>query len=145
MENNSELKNQNILPELHLSSEQKLNCYKNIHTSLLKLLDLIESELGEGKQRYQNKEKIDGDKININLWFQDFIYTIYQCDKLCNYTLTKVFVKIHGLYDLDETGVHKYKSLSHREYKNQIMESREIVKHLIDEEQKKIEEEKNSR
>ncbi len=144
MENNSELENQNILPKLHLSSEQKLNCYKQIYTSLLKLLDLIESELGEGKQRYKNKE-VENCKIDISSWFENFIYTIHESDKLCDYKLTKVLMKIYGLYDKTDKGEYKYKTMTHQEYKNQIMESREIVKHLMDEQQKKIEEEKISK
>jgi hypothetical protein len=155
LENNvNEAEIQDILPKIHLSSEQKFNCFKDIYNSLLKLLNLIEEERGECKNRKQgndfyNKHKIENidgvvvitENIDISLWLTGFIYTLCETDKLCDHKLTKVLVKIYGLYDKNKDGEYNYKKMSHQEYKNQIMESRGIVKHLMDEEQKNIEKE----
>ena len=56
------------------------------------------------------------------------MYELASSNTLCNNKLTKVVVKIHGLYDNLQ-----YKEMTHSQIKRQIMESRGILDHLINE------------
>lgn len=95
-----------------LSKEGELECFKDIKSQVVKLLYMIESEK-EGKN-------------DISLWFFSFMHELASSNSLCHNQLTKVVVKIHGLYQ-DE----KYKTMTHAQIKRQIMESRGILDHLI--------------
>lgn len=98
--------------KIRFSPEEEKDCYVNLRGQLIKLLYMIEAEeRGEG---------------NIELWFYGFMFELASSNTLCNNKLTKVVVKIHGLYDED-----KYKTMSHAQIKRQIMESRGILDHLI--------------
>jgi hypothetical protein len=63
---------------------------------------------------------------DISLWFYGFVYELASSNVLCGGKLTKVLVKIHGLYDGDN-----YKTMTHAQIKRQIMECRGIVDGLI--------------
>ena len=63
---------------------------------------------------------------DISLWFYGFVYELASSNVLCDEKLTKVLVKVHGLYDEE-----KYKTMTHAHIKRQIMECRGIVDGLI--------------
>lgn len=105
-------------PDNFLSKSGELECYKDIKSQIVKLLYMIESER-------------DG-KNDISLWFFSFMHELASSNSLCHDKLTKVVVKIHGLYK-----DNNYKTMTHAQIKRQIMESRGILDHLI----KKTEEE----
>lgn len=103
--------------KIHFSPEEEKECYINLRNQLIKLLYMIEAEKrGEG---------------DISLWFYGFMFELASSNSLCNNKLTKVIVKIHGLYDNNQ-----YKEMTHAQIKRQIMESRGILTHLIGDEKK---------
>ena len=98
--------------KIRFSPEEEKECYVNLRSQLVKLLYMIEGEArGDGE---------------IGLWFFGFMFELASSNTLCNNKLTKVVVKIHGLYDADH-----YKEMTHAQIKRQIMESRGILDHLI--------------
>ena len=97
------------------SPKEEKTCFINLRSQVIKLLYMIESE-----------ERGEGD---IDLWFYGFMYELASSNTLCNNKLTKVVVKIHGLYDNKH-----YKEMTHAQIKRQIMESRGILTHLIGDE-----------
>lgn len=106
-----------------LTLEGKLKCYKDLKGQLIKLLYMIESE---------QKGETD-----ISLWFYGFVFDLASSNILCDEALTKVLVKIHGLYDSNH-----YKEMTHAQIKRQIMESKGIVDSLIKTTEKEIAEKK---
>lgn len=54
------------------------------------------------------------------------MFELASANNLCNNRLTKVVIKIHGLYDKDH-----YKTMTHEQIKRQIMECKGILEHLI--------------
>lgn len=106
---NKELKNK---PSLHFSIEEEKEYYTNLKKQLVKLLYIIENEQkGEG---------------NAELFFYGLIFELHSANILCKNKLTKVYVKIFGLYD----NFH-YKELSHDDIKRQIFECKGMVEHLF--------------
>ena len=106
-------------------SDEKIACYKGVHKSLIKLLCLIEEE---GK--YADAQMCDN-TMDISLWFYGFVFELSSSNTLCDGSLTKILVKIHGLYEKD-----KYRTMTHAQIKRQIMDSVGIIKHLIEDEEK---------
>lgn len=98
--------------KIRFSPEEEKGCYINLRSQLIKLLYMIEAE--------------EKGEIDINLWFYGFMFELASSNTLCNNKLTKVIVKIHGLYDGEQ-----YKRMTHAQIKRQIMESRGILDHLI--------------
>lgn len=115
--------NNEELEIIRLTPEGELQCFKDIRSQVIKLLYMIEEE-SQGKK-------------DISLWFYGFVYELSSSNVLCNEKLTKVLVKIHGLYDGS-----RYKTMTHAQIKRQIMESKGIVDNLITTVQKEIEENK---
>lgn len=99
----------------HFSPEEEKKCFIDLRSQVIKLLYMIEAE-----------ERGEGD---ISLWFYGFMFDLASSNKLCDNKLTKVVVKIHGLYDNEH-----YKEMTHAQIKRQIMESRGILTHLIGDE-----------
>lgn len=104
--------------DIRFSPEEERQCYINLRSQVIKLLYMIESE-------------IKGEK-SIEVWFYGFMFDLASSNILCNNKLTKVIVKIHGLYE----GNH-YKEMTHAQIKRQIMESKGILDHLIEDIDKK--------
>ena len=110
MENNEQINVQKA--EIRFSPGEERECYIGLRSQLIKLLYMIEAESrGEG---------------SIDLWFYGFMFDLASANVLCDNKLTRVVVKIHGLYD----GAN-YKNLTHAQVKRQIMESKGILDHLI--------------
>lgn len=101
------------LEKIHFSPQEEKQCYIDLRSKIVKLLYMIEDE---------RSGKIE----DISLWFYGFMFELASSNTLCENKLTKVVIKIHGLYD----GEH-YKTMSHAQIKRQIMESRGILDHLI--------------
>jgi hypothetical protein len=97
---------------IRFSPEEEKKCFINLRSQIVKLLYMIEEE--------------QAGKINIGLWFHGLMFELASSNTLCNNKLTKVVVKIHGLYENDH-----YKEMTHDQIKRQIMESRGILTHLI--------------
>lgn len=97
---------------IRLTPEGEVQCFRDLRSQVIKLLYMIEAE-ARGEQ-------------DISLWFYGFVYELASSNVLCGEKLTKVLVKIHGLYDED-----RYKSMTHAQIKRQIMECRGIVDGLI--------------
>lgn len=98
--------------EIKFSPGEEKECYIGLRGQLIKLLYMIEAEArGEG---------------DIDLWFYGFMFDLASANVLCDNKLTRVVVKIHGLYDGGN-----YKNLTHAQIKRQIMESKGILDHLI--------------
>ena len=95
------------------SPAEEKECFIDLRSKLVKLLYMIEDE---------QSGKID----DISLWFFGFMFELASSNTLCNNKLTKVVVKIHGLYENSH-----YKTMTHAQIKRQIMESRGILDHLI--------------
>ena len=108
MENNSG----NV--KIHFSETEEKECYTSIRSQLIKLLYMIESEQNSGN--------------DISLWFYGFMFDLASANTLCFNKLTRVVIKIHGLYD-----GQNYKTMTHAQIKRQIMEAKGIVDHLIKE------------
>lgn len=111
MENKTELFTSEVKP-IRLSGKEELKCFKEIRSLIIKLLYMIEEE----------REK----QTDISLFFYGCVFEIASSNTLCNGKLTKVLIKIHGLYEND-----KYKKMSHAQIKRQIMESKGILDYLI--------------
>ena len=98
MENKEEtnLDQENIAnaAKIRFSPEEEQNCYIALRSQLIKLLYMIEAE-----QRGES---------NIDLWFYGFMFDLASANVLCSNRLTRVVVKIHGLYD---NGA--YKNMTH--------------------------------
>lgn len=97
---------------IRLTPEGEVQCFRDLRSQVIKLLYMIEAE-ARGEQ-------------DISLWFYGFVYELASSNVLCGEKLTKVLVKIHGLYDED-----RYKTMTHAQIKRQIMECRGIVDGLI--------------
>lgn len=97
---------------IRLTPEGEVQCFRDLRSQVIKLLYMIETE-SRGEQ-------------DISLWFYGFVYELASSNVLCGGKLTKVLVKIHGLYDGDN-----YKTMTHAQIKRQIMECRGIVDGLI--------------
>ena len=97
---------------IRFSASEEKECFISLRSQIVKLLYMIEAE-----------ERGEGD---IDLWFYGLMHDLASSNKLCNNKLTKVVVKIHGLYDNKH-----YKEMTHAQIKRQIMESRGILTHLI--------------
>ena len=100
--------------KLHFSLTEEKECYTSIRSQLIKLLYMIESEQESGN--------------DISLWFYGFMFDLASANVLCSNKLTRVVIKIHGLYDNKN-----YKTMTHAQIKRQIMEAKGIVDHLIKE------------
>nr|DAG33930.1 MAG TPA: hypothetical protein [Bacteriophage sp.] len=109
MENKEEISES---PKLRFTPKEEKTCYINLRSQIVKLLYMIEAE--------QNNE------VDISVWFYGLMFELASSNTLCGNKLTKVVVKIHGLYE-DEN----YKSMTHAQIKRQIMESKGILDHLI--------------
>lgn len=97
---------------LHFSLEEEKEYYLGLENQLIKLLYLIEDE--------------KAGKNSADLYFYGFIYELKNANLLCQNKLTKVCVKIFGLYNNSQ-----YKQMSHEDIKRQIFESKGIIDHLI--------------
>ena len=97
---------------LHLSKEEEKEYYANLKKQLVKLLYLIEDE-----------QKGNG---NAELFFYGLIYELHSANILCENKLTRVYVKMSGLY----TNL-QYKEMSHEDIKRQIFECKGMVEHLF--------------
>lgn len=114
MENKDIQKEEQVIVKIRFSPQEEKECYSNIKSQIIKLLYMIEAEQrGEG---------------DIGLWFYGFMFDLASSNTLCSNKLTKVVVKIHGLYDNGN-----YKTMSHAQIKRQIMECKGILDHLIKE------------
>lgn len=115
MENNTIIKNEgeeNPMVKLHLTKEEKIEYYKGLRNQLIKLLYLIEDERkGQG---------------SAELYFYGFIFELKSANILCGNELTKVCVKMFGLFNDDA-----YKSMTHEDIKRQIFECKGTIDHLI--------------
>lgn len=98
----------------HFSLIQQKRTFLDIRKRLIKLLGLIEKE---------SKGEAD-----ISLWLIGFLYELNSSDLLCEGKLNRVIVKINGLF-----ANNNYKTMSHKEIKNQIFECRGILDFLIKE------------
>lgn len=96
------------------SKEEEKRCYKDLRSRVIKLLYMIEQEKETGE--------------DISLWFYGFMFDLASSNSLCNNKLTKVVVKIYGLYENQN-----YKTMEHAQIKRQIMESKGIIDYLIKE------------
>lgn len=97
---------------LRFSPEEEKEYYLGLKNQLIKLLYLIEDE-----------EKGNG---NAELFFYGFMYDLKNANILCHNKLTKICVKIFGLYNDSH-----YREMSHADIKRQIFESKGIVDHLL--------------
>ena len=104
---------------IKLTPEGEVQCFRDLRSQVIKLLYMIEAE-SRGEQ-------------DISLWFYGFVYDVASSNALCGEKLTRVLVKVHGLYD-----GQKYKTMTHAQIKRQIMECRGIVDGLIKSTLKKI-------
>ena len=101
-----------VVVKIRFSPEEEKDCYIDLRSQLIKLLYMIEAE-----QRGE---------ADAQLWFYGFVFDLASANTLCHNKLTRVIVKIHGLYDN-----LNYKTMTHEQIKRQIMESRGILDHLI--------------
>ena len=101
------------------SEDEEKRCYIDLRGDLIKLLYLIEDE-----------QKGTG---NAELFLFGLLVDLASANTLCKNKLTKVLIKIHALADNN----YQYKTMTHTQIKRQIMESRGILDHLIDEKSKK--------
>lgn len=100
--------------QLCFSPAVEKDYYVNLNNQLIKLLYIIEDEQnGKGEAK---------------LWLHGFMFELSSANVLCKGKLTKVVIKVHGLYENNH-----YKEMTHKEIKRQIMESRGIIDHLISE------------
>lgn len=102
-----------VCTRIRFSPEEEKQCYLNLRSQLIKLLYMIEAE--------------SRGEISIDMWFYGFMFELASSNALCGDKLTKVVVKVHGLYDESH-----YKEMTHAQIKRQIMESKGILDHLID-------------
>lgn len=105
--------------EFKFSKKEQLTCFKGLSKELVKLLYMIEEEQKTGK--------------SIDLWFYGLMYELTSSNILCENKLTKVIVKIFGLYENQH-----YKTLNHDQIKRQIFEAKGVLDYLIDDLKKDI-------
>ena len=110
----------------HFSKDEQIECFKNLSKSLIKLLYMIEDEMKNGTP--------------IDLWFYTFVYDLTTSNALCENKLTKVIVKIYGLYENNN-----YKKMTHDQIKRQIFESKGILDFLIKDLKKDIKKQSNNK
>lgn len=110
---------EDVTREIIFSENEERHCLRIIRSQLIKLLYLIEAEQAGGE--------------SIRPWFMGFMLDLSSSNTLCHEKLTKVIVKIYGLYTQEA-----YKAMPHAQIKRQIMESKGIVDHLLTELDKKI-------
>ena len=116
MENNTSypLDSQN---SIRFSSEQEERaCFIDMRSSIIKLLYLIEDE------------RKDSNDTNAELFLFGLLLDLSSANTMSGCKLTKVLVKIHALADNN----FQYKTMTHAQIKRQIMESKGILDHLID-------------
>ena len=101
------------------SEEEEKNCFIGLRGDLIKLLYLIEDE-----------QKGVGDA---ELFLFGLLVDLSSANTMSGYKLTKVLIKIHALADKN----CQYRTMTHTQIKRQIMESRGILDHLIDDKSKK--------
>lgn len=104
--------------KLHYKPEQQRAAFASFRKKVVKLLFLIEEE---------QKGNVQLDK-----WFDGFIFELFSANELCDNRLIDVVNKIYGLYNKKQ-----YKSMTHSQVKRQIMESKGILDYLIEETSKK--------
>lgn len=123
---NEEMKNkeETASVKIHFSPEEEHSCYIGLRSQLIKLLYMIEAE-----------ERGDGDA---SLWFYGLMFDLASANVLCGNKLTRVVIKIHGLYDGEN-----YRKMTHAQVKRQIMESKGILDYLIGDKGKDKEKDKN--
>lgn len=97
---------------IHFTPEAEKECYVELKKSLIKVLYMIEDEIKTGESK--------------DSFFYGFMYELVSSNNLCHEKLTKVVVKMCGLFHDNH-----YKQMTHQQIKSQIMESRGIVEHLI--------------
>lgn len=116
MEDNKILVTENEQSDVSLrfSSEEEKEYYLGLKGQLIKLLYLIEEE-----------QKGTG---SAELYLYGFMYELKSANVMCKNKLTKVCVKLHGLFH-----EYQYKNMTHDEIKRQIFECKGIVDHLIKE------------
>lgn len=105
------------------STQEQIECFKHLSKSLVKLLYMIEDERKTGN--------------SIDLWFYGLVYELTSSNVLCENRLTKVIVKIFGLYDKNH-----YKEMTHDQIKRQIFESKGILDYLVKDLSKQIKKQK---
>ena len=105
---------------MRFSSEEEKRCYIDLRGDVIKLLYLIEDE--------------QAGKGNAQLFLFGLLTDLASANTLCDNKLTKVLIKIHALADNN----NQYKTMTHTQIKRQIMESRGILDHLIDEKVKEL-------
>lgn len=119
MENNKTIENiqtdvaddNGVSVTLRFSPEEEKEYYLGLKSQLIKLLYLIEDERkGQG---------------SAELYLYGFMYELKNANILCRNKLTKVCVKMYGLFNDDA-----YKNMEHSEIKRQIFECKGIVDHL---------------
>lgn len=98
--------------QIRFTTSEERSYFIMLRGQLIKLLYMIEEE-----------RENQGD---ISLWFYGLIFDIASANVLCNNKLTKIVVKIHGLYDNDN-----YKTMTHSQIKRQIMECKGMLDYLI--------------
>lgn len=99
--------------------EEAKRAFIDARSEIIKLLYLIEAEQeGEG---------------DAELFLLGLIVDLSSINKLSDYRITKVLIKIHALSDND----FQYKRMTHAQIKRQIMESKGILDHLIGDKPKK--------
>ena len=107
MDNNEEGK-----ISLRLSPSEELEYYEGLKSQLIKLLYLIE---GESKG-----------EASAELFFYGFMYELKSANELCKNKLTKVYIKMFGLFN-----DFNYRNMKHDEIKRQIFECKGITDYLI--------------
>ena len=100
-----------VIVSLKFSPEEEKEYYLGLKSQLIKLLYLIEDEKkGQG---------------SAELYLYGFMYELKNANILCKNKLTKVCVKMYGLYN-----DFAYRTMEHSEIKRQIFECKGIVDHL---------------
>lgn len=123
LENNMENVAEQPIFRIRTSDAERKEIYFDIRKRVIKLLYLIEDEMaGKG---------------SIDSWFDTFMFELSSSNSLCDNKLTRVMVKIFGLY---ENG--HYKTMTHAQIKRQCMECKGILDHLIEEVSEEPEEKK---
>ena len=109
--------------QMVFSKNEELDCFLGLRSSLVKLLYMI-----EGEALYIDASHDIESNNSIDLWFTGLMFDLKSSNLLCHNKLTKVIVKIYGLYDHSQ-----YKTMKHGQIKRQIFEARGILDHLIEE------------
>lgn len=101
--------------KIHFSKAEQCTAFISTRKKVIKLLYLIEEEQKDST-------------IRIDQWFYGFMLELSSNNSLCDNKLTDVVTKIYGLYENSH-----YKQMTHSQIKRQIMESKGILDHLIEE------------